>query len=244
MERPPDHSAENRGDSLPAETVLGIDNVPVTLPVARMGSRVLACFIDYVVIGLAMIAWIVGWITLVAWQRPGGGWAVVIAILGLFLLDYGYFAGVEIATGGRTFGKTLFHLRVVTRAGGRPGPASLMVRNLVRSIDLFVGVPLGAIDPLARRLGDRLAGTLVVHEARAGAPLTLRRVPRNWGPRQVAILESYLRRVEDLEPERAASLGRQLLDLIKRDDPEFLNGIDAVLDPVDALRRATQAGDR
>ncbi|MEW6366901.1 MAG: RDD family protein [Acidobacteriota bacterium] len=241
MDRPADHSAQARGESLPAETVLGIDNVPITLPIARMGSRVLACFIDYIVVFVLVIAWIVGWITLQTWLRTGAGWAVAIAILGLFLIDYGYFAGLEIATGGRTIGKALFHLRVVTRAGGRPGPASLMIRNLVRSIDLLIGVPLGAIDPLARRLGDRLAGTLVVHEAGAGEQQTLRRVPRNWGPRQVAILESYLSRVEDLEADRAAALGRQLLDLIKRDDPEFLGGIDAELDPVEALRRATQA---
>jgi len=34
-------------DGLAAETVLGLDNVPLDLPVAGVGPRVLAAFLDY-----------------------------------------------------------------------------------------------------------------------------------------------------------------------------------------------------
>ena len=57
-------------------------------------------------------------------------------------------------------------LRVVTAEGGRPGASALLMRNLVRALDLVFGIPLMAVDPLSRRLGDRLAGTLGLPKAR------------------------------------------------------------------------------
>lgn len=68
---------------------------------------------------------------------------------------------------GRTPGKVNRGLLVVTADGGTPGLRAVAVRNLLRYVDLL-GVPplvLGAVVALAsggRRVGDHLAGTLVV----------------------------------------------------------------------------------
>ena len=75
---------------------------------------------------------------------------------------------------------------------------ALLVRNMVRLIDSFVGVWLMLLDPRARRLGDRLAGTLVVHErARADREIAGRRASRRAGARaRSRVVESLLRRAE------------------------------------------------
>lgn len=153
------------------------------------------------------------------------GWGFTLVIVGYFLIEYGYFAGCEIALGGRTPGKRALRLRVVTRHGGHPGVTALLLRNAVRSVDLLTGVPLMALDPLSRRVGDRLAGTLVVHDRPPEAEIVVRRVPAGWSGREVAVVESFFRRRRELEPARADALARRLLALVERDDPALLEGI-------------------
>ena len=224
------------------ESILGLDNIRLDLPVASVGSRSLAAFLDYLIWAALAILWVIfSVLVLGALSQALVG---VFLILGIFLLDWGYFAGFEIATGGRTPGKMALRLRVVTAEGGSPGPGALLMRNLVRSLDLIVGVPLMAFDPLSRRLGDRFAGTLVVHDrgdrGREVAPV-LGRVPPGWGPRELAAVESFLARARSLEDTAGAfEMADRILDRIRRDAPELLAGVD-MRDPVAALRQALQA---
>jgi uncharacterized RDD family membrane protein YckC len=148
------------------ESILGLDNIRLELPIAGVGSRTLAGFLDYLALFALVILWLIVWGVFFA---GAGGWAVAVAAAGVFLLEWGYFAVSEIASGGRTLGKRAVKLRVITAEGGTPRPGALLARNLVRSIDLLFGIPLMAIDPMSRRLGDRLAGTLGVHERRREA---------------------------------------------------------------------------
>ena len=225
------------------EAILGLDNVRLELPVAGAASRSLAAFVDYLVVGLLSALVLVAAIAVsAAVAGPAPWWIFAVAIVGLFLVDYGYFAGMEVTTGGRTLGKMALDLVVLDRRGGSASTAALLIRNGVRTVDLLVGIPLMATDPLARRLGDRLAGTVVVHArpAEAGNVL-LRRVPQGWGGESVALLEDFLRRSKDLEPDRAQQIARRLLAAIERDDPALLAGAPPTGDAVAALRRAVEA---
>jgi uncharacterized RDD family membrane protein YckC len=220
----------------PRESILGLDNIRLDLPVASVGSRSLSAFLDYLVLAALAILWIMICVFAVGPFLPD--WVPVFMIAGLFLLDWGYFASFEIATGGRTLGKKALHLRVVTAEGGTPGAGSLLIRNLVRSLDLVFGVPLMAIDPLARRLGDRLAGTLVVHDRGREAGPVLGRVPPGWGPRELAAVESFLARARTFHD--TWEMADRILTRNRRDAPELLAGIDTRTDPVAALRQALQ----
>lgn len=225
-------------------TVLALDNVPLELPIAGAGSRALAAFLDYLLVGVLVLVWsalcVAG--TLV---RPGTGWwMLAVFLIGFFLIEYGYFAGVEVARQGQTFGKWALGLRVVAREGGRAGTSALLIRNAVRTIDLVVGVPLMAADPLARRLGDRLAGTLVLHTHLPAREVVLGRTPRGWSAEEAALLESFLRRASELEAGRAERLAGQLLDCIEHDDPELSSRIDRGAAPIDVLRSVVEAGTR
>ena len=228
-------------DAEPSHEILfALDNIPLDLPVARAASRVLSGFLDYLVMIVLALLWILAVTFLQRLFDLRVTWVIVLFIFGYFLLEYGYFAVVEVATGGRSFGKWAMGLAVVTRRGGRPATTALLLRNAVRSVDLLVGIPLMLLDPLARRLGDRLAGTLVVHVRRSDE-WVLHRVPRGWGARELAVLESFLRRAPDLEPERSQRMAHRLLACIERDDPELLRGAQAGGDPIERLRQALSA---
>ena len=218
------------------ESILGLDNIRLDLPVAGLGSRTLAAFLDYLGMGALGALWVMLSLLLGA-LLPG--WVPAFLLGGLFLIHWGYFAGLEIAMGGRTPGKRALELRVVTAEGGSPGAGALLIRNLVRTIDLVAGVPLMAIDPLSRRLGDRLGGTLVVHDRPLEAGPVLGQVPPGWGARELAVVESFLVRAGTLEDKALVRrMAERILDRIRRDAPDLLAGFDSAADPVAAIRQA------
>jgi uncharacterized RDD family membrane protein YckC len=221
-------------------TVLGLDNIPLELPIAGAGSRALSAFLDYLIVGIVVIVWGVS-CALVGGLAKLGWWALAAFLIGFFVIEYGYFAGLEIARQGQTFGKWALGLRVVTRDGGRPGTSAFLIRNAVRTVDLLVGVPMMATDGLARRLGDRLGGTLVVHVHAPARETVARRTPRGWDAQEAALLETFLRRARDMEAWRAQRLAGQLLGCIAEDDPDLAASIDPGLGPVEALRRLVEA---
>jgi uncharacterized RDD family membrane protein YckC len=219
------------------ETVLALDNLPLALPIAGVGPRLIAGAVDYAVVGALGLALVVAGLFLIAAMPARSAWVIAALILGFFLIEYGYFAAFESLTHGQTLGKKALGLRVVGADGGRAGTMSILVRNGVRSIDVLVGALLMILDPQSRRLGDRLAGTLVVHELETKAYLTVGRVPRGWSARDVAVVESFFRRAAELELGRADALARKLLAAVERDDPGLLAD-GAGLEPIERLRRA------
>jgi uncharacterized RDD family membrane protein YckC len=226
--------------NLDHESILGLDNIRLELPVAGVGSRTLAAFLDYLILLLLLLLWTVIWSVLAVAMKKSS-WTLVALLAGYPVLEWSYFAVSEILGGGRTLGKRAIRLRVITAEGGTPGAGALVARNLVRSLDLLFGIPLMAVDPLARRLGDRLAGTLVVHERRTVAAPIIGRVPPGWGPRELAAVESFLARAQGLEdPARTYEMADRILDRLRRDSPELLEGLDVRGNPVEVIRRALQ----
>jgi uncharacterized RDD family membrane protein YckC len=222
-------------------TVFALDNVPLELPIAGPGSRALAAFLDYLVVGIAVFLWGALCIGISVVAHQARWWMVALFLIGFFLIEYGYFATVETLREGQTFGKWAVGLRVVTREAARPGTAAFLIRNAVRSVDLVTGIPMMVADPLARRLGDRLAGTLVVHVQVSPREAVLHRSPRGWDAHESALLESFLWRAAEMEPFRAERLARQLLECIQHDDPALASEIDHGLSPVEALGRLVKA---
>lgn len=84
----------------------------------------------------------------------------VAALLYGFLLE-GYWDGY-------TVGKRAFGIRVVTETGGRCGYRAAFVRNLLELVDgilyYLVGFVAMALSDRRQRVGDRVAGTVVVRD--------------------------------------------------------------------------------
>ena len=131
------------------------------LPIAPVPKRVLAASLDYLVVGIPALALLFS-IAIVSFLFHSAPWWVfAVAMAGIIAIDYVYFAGLEVTSRGRTLGKMALGLVVLDRRGGPASTAALLIRNCVRAVDLIVGIPMMASDPRARRLGDRLAGTVV-----------------------------------------------------------------------------------
>lgn len=139
---------------------------------AGAGSRFLAQLIDFPVqLAIALVA---GIASLFVYYATRGSNAATGALLGLLLfLDvWGYFAISEAVWSGRTLGKLVFGLRVVGDRGEPVRVSQAIIRNLVRVADFLpvlyaVGVIALFVGGRGKRLGDLVAGTVVVRERAA-----------------------------------------------------------------------------
>jgi uncharacterized RDD family membrane protein YckC len=95
-----------------------------------------------------------------------------IAIILYFVINYGYFLAFEFFGGGKTIGKKVVGIRVIQENGHTVTLLSSFIRNFLRLIDqlpigYFLGFLVMFFHPKHKRLGDLVAGTLVVHERKA-----------------------------------------------------------------------------
>lgn len=157
-------------DNLTIETP---EQIHLEFPLAGVGSRFLALAMDMLIqstIGAVLvIISAVLFSILAANFESSSPWILALLILGWFLLQLGYFAIFEAVWNGQTPGKRLTHLRVIEDSGRPITTYASVARNLLRIVDSLPGVyAVGIISALIssqnKRLGDYVAGTVVVHE--------------------------------------------------------------------------------
>lgn len=207
-----------------AGAILGLDNVRLDLPIAGVGSRTLAAFLDYLLLLALMALWWTGGLVTAGLVGMGQGWLLALIMLGSFLIQWSYFAVLETVMKGQTPGKNLLGIRVVSIHGGRSSLSAILVRNLIRAIDLVLGLPCMAVDRQSRRLGDLAAGTLVIHQRAPGLgeEIHLGRQPPGWSAREIVVVESFLRRAPRMAPEQAQDLAEKLLGWIATRQEAFV----------------------
>lgn len=154
------------------DSVTGVD---VALPIAGPGARAYAFVIDWLIRAILFTAWYVvaaliynGRWSLAAPTSPEGAWfATVVAPGAAIYFLYHYV--LEIAMRGRTPGKRLAGVRLVTRNGAAPALGQHLTRNVFRLIDSFpvfygVGLVTTLLTKDQVRVGDLAAGTLLVYD--------------------------------------------------------------------------------
>ena len=168
------------------------ENVGIGYDIAGLGSRFIAQLLDSLIVGI--IAVIVGIAVLnsINLSDPQNAALAVLAVAGVTLVvDIAYFAICEIATGGRTPGKSAGQLRVLDISGAAPTAGQLLLRNIARVVDVTLGLGVVVMfwNSQSRRIGDLLAGTVVVRvrpsvsfAAAVAPPPVLLRTP-DAGPR-------------------------------------------------------------
>ena len=174
----------------PLATTVDIETpelIVVSYTVAGVGSRMLAGLIDAAITLAAFIGTIVLFLTMgdrILGQRVSSalsayGFAMVLLLQ--FALVWGYYVLFEALADGQTPGKRAMHLRVVRDGGYSITFSASAVRNLMRVIDMqpfvayFVGMLAVITTKRSQRLGDLVAGTLVVREGSSVAPTVTRR---------------------------------------------------------------------
>jgi uncharacterized RDD family membrane protein YckC len=162
------------GEKLIIETP---EQTSIEFPLAGIGSRFLAILIDTLIqIGTLIVVALMfvglGYTVRGALRSVpdfAGPWIAAILIFLAFLLMYGYFILFESLWNGQTPGKRLTHIRVIKDSGQPITAIDAVARNLLRLIDQMpfgygIGVLCAWISPQSKRLGDYVAGTVVVHE--------------------------------------------------------------------------------
>ncbi|MCY7379180.1 MAG: stage II sporulation protein M [Gemmatimonadaceae bacterium] len=149
--------------------------VVISYSIAGVGSRVLAALTDLAICFGTLLVVLVAVAVLDPSDGPTDGlsasWAMAFLILVQFAILWGYYVLFEGLMDGQTPGKRIHRLRVVREGGFSVTFAVSAVRNLVRIVDMqpvfFYLAGLGSILLTRRgqRLGDIVAGTLVVREA-------------------------------------------------------------------------------
>lgn len=208
------------------------ERVPLHFALASIGNRFIACAIDHTIQLVTLIVLFIIFGIIADFADLGNRisnapkWVIALLIIFVFLLMSGYFAFFEWLWRGQTPGKRWMKLRVI-REDGRPiSFFEAVVRNLLREFDImpFPFYSIGLISVFStnrdQRVGDLVAGTVVVREREAEAPAfeevfaspvsdqALRRSFKpvqfiadvnNLTEQEISVVESFLRRRWDLK---------------------------------------------
>lgn len=167
------------------------EGVPISMTIASAGARFGAQMLDLLLTWTtcALFVLLVAYMNLISWN----GFVTLLSLL-MFLLRVPYYVLSELVWNGRTLGKRIVRIRVISADGRRLTPWQIAARNLMKEVEFFTpftlvlaawGGALGGwgvgimlvwvatvtIIPLAsrrcQRLGDMIAGTLVVENPKA-----------------------------------------------------------------------------
>lgn len=235
------------------------DGIELDFPLAGFASRALAGMLDLL---LLLFFWTLLLLTTIGFsgltaREELGALGMALAVMVAFLSYWGYGIFFEQVLRGQTPGKKALGLRAIRENGLPLGLKQSLLRNLLRVVDLQPGttyvVAMASMvsDPLGRRLGDVVAGTLVVRDHLAEARATrsgalwaaraeegqgqqaLRLAGGSLSPLQLSTLEQFQERRASLHPARRAevaariggsfraALSAEQLKLLER-DPEAL----------------------
>ncbi len=149
------------------------EQVHLEFVLAGIGSRFMAIFLDALIEAVIYLALFL--ITLALGisgflNRDRSIWWMALLIFVIFCIYWGYYAIFEALWKGQTPGKRWAGIRVIKDTGRPINAFEAISRNLVRVVDFFpgfygVGVVTMLLNAKNRRLGDFVAGTIVVHES-------------------------------------------------------------------------------
>jgi uncharacterized RDD family membrane protein YckC len=208
------------------------ERVPLHFALASIGNRFIACAIDHAIQIVALMVLLIIFAIIADYADLGNRltsapkWIIALLVIFFFLVMSGYFAIFEWLWHGQTPGKRWMKLRVI-REDGRPiSFFEAIVRNLLREFDImplpFYSVGLISVFATDRdqRVGDLVAGTVVVREREAEAPAFAEvfaspvsdpALRRSFPPvkftadvnslteQEISVVESFLRRRWDLK---------------------------------------------
>jgi uncharacterized RDD family membrane protein YckC len=219
----------------PTVSVETPERVQLCLDVAGLGTRAMAYLVDFAIL-------ILFWSTTefaIAYLRSGHGLVDLEELRGLrssvqallvfaiFFVQWGYWVGFETLWAGRSPGKRALRIRVIKLDGSPVGFGDVALRNLGRVVDFLpalyaVGLVAMTVSPRSRRLGDLLAGTVVVRERRVDlsryeAPAAASRaLAMPLSASEYELVTSFLSRAARLEPSARERVALKLAEPLAR----------------------------
>lgn len=222
-------------DTLRLTTADGMD---IDLEVAGVGSRSYAFVADWHIRVLFVLAWLLAVLLvfeedsaggLSEWFALEGPWVAYVIVAPPALVYLLYHPVLEILMRGRTPGKRLAGVRIVTLEGQTPGIGALLVRNVLRLIDglpgfYLVGLVVALTTRRHVRIGDLAAGTMLVHEAKVSEESLQTAkdlaLSQSLAAEDQALLLDLVERWRSLRREARVDLGRRFLERVGVAMPE------------------------
>ena len=155
------------------------ENIELDVELGEVMSRAIAASID------GLIQWIVifivscGFLKIVSLGREldelFSGFVIGGLLIIITLIIYGYYMFFEIKWNGQTIGKKLMHLRVIRNNGGPVTVKQVVIRNLFRIVldNTGLGIVFIFFNKQNKRIGDMVAGTMVVVEEKQERPVSI-----------------------------------------------------------------------
>ena len=217
--------------------------------IAGIGTRFLALTVDLLIQGAAGVALI---IIVVLVSLTGlfnglplsGQWVTALLIAFTFLAHFGYFTVFEILWRGQTPGKRMVHIRVVKDSGRTLSASETILRNLMRIVDQLpalyaVGMLSALLTAQNQRLGDLIAGSIVVREASlsqmrpvwdsaAAAGSVGAAHSQQLSDDDLALIETFLARRSELPANVRSRMASEILERLQaRSTVQVDNGLSA-----------------
>lgn len=204
------------------------DAVLLDLRTASFASRMLAAALD----GALQLALLVGGIVAVAWGAARAeldDGLIAAAVLTMSVIAYvGYPVLCELLLRGRSVGRLVMGTRVVRDDGGPVHVRQSLIRAVMAMLEIWstagaIALTCSVIDRRSRRVGDLLAGTMVIQERMRSLEPDRLEVPAalsDWaraadvGRLPVTLMQdirSFLPRAETINPASRHQLSRDLL---------------------------------
>lgn len=219
------------------------ESVELDFTLAGIGNRTYALLIDYLVWGCILLVFSLGWMlvaavlsealsNLLGGLEQSGLWLFSLWLLIFFFIYVGYFVLFETMWQGQTPGKRVTKLRVI-RDDGRPIQLQqAILRTLLRPVDelLFIGMFFILLGKQEKRIGDWVAGTLVVQDQSLINPtnfpiskaaqdlvtqLKIEADLSRLSPEEFTIIKDYLQRRKTMTSEAKKRLSKELAYQVK-----------------------------
>ncbi|KZS79822.1 RDD family protein [Mycobacterium persicum] len=157
-----------------SEVVTG-DAVVLDVQIAQLPVRAVSAIIDITVIFIGYLLGLMLWAA--ALSQLDAALTIAFLIMFTVLAFVGYPVAIETATRGRSVGKIVMGLRVVSDDGGPERFRQALFRALASVVEIWMllgspAVICSMVSPKGKRVGDMFAGTIVVSERapRLGPP--------------------------------------------------------------------------
>ena len=204
--------------------------VVLDLPTAGVATRAFSRAIDLFV--QALLALALGYAA--AFSVGFGVSPALVSLVVIMFVLLAWPIGMEILWRGRSVGKALFGLRVISADGSPAQPRQSVVRGLLALIDIYLSLGFLALisamfSPVSQRLGDMAAATVVIREprgARDSLPVAFYPPPGfeayvssldvgNLEPDDFALVRAFLLRVSKLSREARAREAVALAEAVR-----------------------------
>jgi uncharacterized RDD family membrane protein YckC len=209
------------------------ERVALSLHIAGLGTRTLAYLVDALLLFLfwATLSFVSSFAIEVGLDQVAGLSTFVQAALvfGVFAVQWGYWVAFETLWSGQSPGKRALHIRVVRLDGSSVTFLDVALRSLGRVVDFLpalyaVGILTMVVNPLGRRLGDLLAGTVVVRERKidlsrygdgpVGSSKALSAL--RLTPAEFELVSGFLARAPQLDPSARARVALKVAEPFAR----------------------------